>query len=136
MWKWILVTLFAAFLLLIVYWANTAALPPVLFFIYMFPMGDKIAHMLLMGTMSFLVNYALTGRTTPIANRPVLIGSLWVLGIVTLEELTQAFNPHRSFSLGDWLFDLIGIVVGGWLAVQLCRYLAKQKKVNMLTDQE
>jgi VanZ family protein len=134
MWKWILVAFFAAFLLLIVYLANTAALPPVLFFIYMFPMGDKIAHMLLMGTMSFLVNYALTGRTTIIANRPVLTGSLWVLGIVTLEELTQAFNPNRSFSFGDWLFDLIGIAAGGWLAVQLCRYLAKQKTANMLTE--
>ncbi|KKI99386.1 hypothetical protein PROH_15510 [Prochlorothrix hollandica PCC 9006 = CALU 1027] len=101
--------------------ANQGNLPPLLRFYANLPLGDKVGHGLLMGTLSFLVNWAWQGQCWRWRSWPIPKGSVVVLAIVTLEELSQGFIPSRSLSWSDWFADLGGIVLGGWLAVRLTR---------------
>lgn len=90
------------------------------------PYFDKIAHFLLMGGFSFLVNLLLRARTISVWNFSCLIGSLIVLGIVTIEEFSQMFIGGRSFDIGDLIADYAGIILFGELARFVYRkYLEK-----------
>ena len=84
------------------------------------PFGDKIGHFCLMGMLSFLVNSALNVRTIRFWTLNYLLGSLIVLAIVTLEEISQIFISGRSFDFGDLTFDFLGIFVFGELARLFC----------------
>jgi hypothetical protein len=86
-------------------------------FIYRIPMADKIGHFVLMGILSFLVNYFLKVRKITILTRKMLLGSLLVLVVVTIEELSQILLQYRSFSIMDLLCDYGGILLAGRLAV-------------------
>jgi hypothetical protein len=106
--------LFGLVLLAIVFAAGTR--PEYFFFIYQIPGADKTGHFLLMGTFSFLVNTACSGQRISIFSLKVLKGSLMVIGLVTLEELTQLFVITRTFSLLDLGADYFGIFLFGRLA--------------------
>ena len=68
------------------------------------PGVDKVVHGLL-----FLV-LALTGRWAGI--RQSLLGAALV-GYAAVSELVQGLTPlDRSMSVGDWLADVLGVVVG------------------------
>lgn len=90
-------------------------------FIDYLPLGDKIGHFCLMGTLSFLVNSALRARTFQTGKFNYLFGSLIVLIIVTLEEFSQIFIRGRSFDFGDLIVDYLGIFVFGELARRVYR---------------
>jgi VanZ family protein len=120
--QWVLVMLalgFSLFLVAIVVLANRGEIDHYLGFFIALPYGDKIGHFLLMGTLSFLVNLCLKARTFSIANLRLLVGSVVVAAIVSAEELSQAFNPNRTLSLGDWLADIAGIILFGQVAAYL-----------------
>ena len=100
-------------------------MPAVFTAVYHIPHGDKVAHFLLMGTLSFLVNLALHGRTIHLhPSRPMLLGTLAVTLIVLLEELSQIFLPSRTFSLADLTADFLGIFLFGRLAAWLNGHFA------------
>ncbi len=80
------------------------------------PYFDKIAHFLLMGVFSFLVNLVLKGRKFSIWKLRYLSGSLIVLIIVTIEEFSQIFISGRAFDPGDLVADYLGIILFGELA--------------------
>ena len=109
------VVLFGVVLLAIVVAADRAALPGWIRRLYDFPGGDKVGHLLLMGTFAFLADLAARGRR--IAGR-VPLGSAVVAGLVTAEELTQALFPARTFSGLDLAASLAGIATGAWLAAR------------------
>lgn len=113
---------FAAFLLVIVGLADQGALPELLKRIHDLPGGDKLGHFGLMGTMALLADLAFRGRW-----RGLPAGSVTVLVIVTLEELSQLWFPQRSFSLSDLAADYAGIVCGAWLAGRLTGKAANRK---------
>lgn len=71
------------------------------------PHGDKLAHFSLMAIATFLSNVALRGR----AWRRILLGSLAVFVLITLEEVRQHFVPMRSFSVGDLVANTVGIAL-------------------------
>ena len=81
------------------------------------PGGDKCGHFLLMGLFSFLLNASLCCRTVEVFLRRMLLGSVIVSVVVTLEELSQIFLQYRSFDLVDLLFDYLGIWVFGKVAL-------------------
>lgn len=113
--KW-LTGLFIIILILIVIIANLGLGSEYFPFIYNVPGLDKVGHFFLMGTLSFLVNFILKAKKINILSLDILIGSLVVIVVVTLEELSQLFLIYRAFSWLDLLFDLGGIFLGGRLA--------------------
>lgn len=80
------------------------------------PYFDKVAHFLLMGGFSFLVNLWLKIKTFSVWKFRYLAGSSIVLIIVTLEEFSQIFISGRSFDIGDLAADYAGIIIFGELA--------------------
>jgi VanZ family protein len=81
-------------------------------FVGRIPCGDKLGHLVLVGTLSLLLNLMLEGRRGPGRRPRILPGSVLLLVVMTLEEGSQAFIPHRSFDPLDWLANVIGIFCG------------------------
>lgn len=80
------------------------------------PYFDKIAHFFLMGGFSFAVNLLLKAKDLALWKFRFLLGTLIVLLIVTVEEVSQIFVLGRSFDLGDLAADYAGILIFGELA--------------------
>ncbi|MCO6450677.1 MAG: VanZ family protein [Caldilineales bacterium] len=117
----VLTVLFVLFLAFVVLAADKGYAGQLFGVLYGFPGGDKVGHFLLMGTLSFLVNFTLRARTIRLGKVDILLGTLIVLAIVTLEEFTQILMDNRSFSLIDLTFDYAGIILFGYAAARLAR---------------
>lgn len=85
-------------------------------FIRFIPFGDKIGHFLLMGILSCLVNLWLKMRTVGFGKIRYLLGSVIVLGLVTLEEFSQLFIGGRTFDKSDLVANFLGILIFGEIA--------------------
>ena len=116
---------FILVLILIVVIANLGLGSTYFPFIYSIPGFDKIGHFFLMGVLSFLINLLLKAKKVHILSFSFLIGSLAVILVVALEELSQLFLIYRAFSWLDLVFDLGGIFLGGRLASWLNNRQAK-----------
>lgn len=86
-------------------------------YLYFIPNVDKVGHFTLFGVLSFFINKALGCRQRNVLGNVVLVGSLWVISFVTLEEFTQIFIESRNFDITDLMYDMVGIYAGGFLAV-------------------
>jgi len=122
--KW-LTGVFILILILIVVIANLGLGSKYFPFIYSIPGLDKIGHFILMGVLSFLVNLLLKGKKVQILYFKFLLGSLVVIFVVALEELSQLFLIYRAFSWLDLVFDLGGIFLGGQLVAWLKKHQAQ-----------
>ena len=80
------------------------------------PMGDKLGHFFLMGTMVFLVNLSLKCKKIQIGKFWVQKGLVIVAPFVFLEEFSQMFISSRQFSSGDMLADLLGLLFFSYLS--------------------
>jgi VanZ family protein len=89
------------------------------------PYGDKIAHFLLMGFFSFLLNLALKARTIKVWKINFLLGTLIVLVVVFIEEFSQKFIRGRSFDYTDLIADFAGILIFGEIARLICKRFFK-----------
>ncbi|MDQ3037265.1 MAG: VanZ family protein [Myxococcota bacterium] len=116
----------AALVATIVFLADTDRLAPLLTAVHAVPLGDKLGHVVLMGTLALTVDLALHARTVTVARVPLRVGSMAVLAVVVLEELSQRWLPSRNFDLGDLAADVIGIAIGGALASLLLRRRASR----------
>jgi hypothetical protein len=85
------------------------------------PGGDKVGHFCLMGGFAFVANLAFACRRVLIAKKHLLLGSLIVTTLVTLEEFSQIWMPTRTFDLLDLSADFFGIWLIGSLAERLTR---------------
>jgi VanZ family protein len=65
----------------------------------------------MMGIFAFLLNWSLNFKQI----WRISLGSLIVLVIVTIEEISQIFIRGRTFSWNDLVADLLGIVIFGEL---------------------
>jgi hypothetical protein len=88
-------------------------------FLASIPCGDKLGHLGLVGTLSFLLNLVLDGRRAPGRRGGMMPGSLILLVLMTLEEGSQAFLAYRSFDLLDGLANIVGIICGEGLVRML-----------------
>lgn len=95
----------AAFVTLIAL-ANLGAVPHLFHLAAQIPGGDKFMHLLLTGTLALLLNLKLNRHTTG----PIMTGSLCVLILMTLEESSQIFLPHRTADLADALANTAGVL--------------------------
>jgi VanZ family protein len=89
------------------------------------PYGDKAGHFILMGLFSLILNTALSCRTLRVWRLYLLLGSLIVAIVVTLEEFSQLLIRYRSFDPVDLCFDYAGIFLFGQLAYWMGRGFAK-----------
>lgn len=80
-------------------------------FVQRVPYGDKVGHFCLFSTFTFFIIAASNGRTCKLVGVNLFMGSLLVVGFVTLEEASQLFIQTRTFDVFDWLADLAGIVI-------------------------
>jgi VanZ family protein len=103
-------------------------------FVYFFPYGDKIGHFVLMGTFSLMLNLALDAKTFRLGRLNVLVGSVIVLIVVTLEEFSQIFIRGRSFDVSDLIVDFAGIFLFGELAGFICRKFFKKSETAGVAD--
>ena len=79
----------------------------------LFPNADKVAHLLLFGSVAFL-------------GLKIGIPARWLLGLLVanavVSELVQHFLlPHRSGDPFDSMADLVGVAVGAWLGFRAVR---------------
>ncbi len=98
---------FFAFILFVIYLADTADYNFAFRLVGHIPQGDKICHALLYGTMALLLNYSLMFKN--FYQTPFFLGSVIVLLFATLEECTQYYIPSRTFDLWDLVADFVGI---------------------------
>lgn len=116
--KWLTI-IFVIILIIIVVAANMGLGPSFFAFVYLLPGGDKAGHFILMGFLSFLINSVMRASRIKVFNFDLLKGSLIVLAIVTIEELSQLFLKHRGFSIFDLFFDYTGIIIFGHFAAYM-----------------
>ena len=96
-------------------------------FINGIPNGDKLGHVVLIGTLSLLCNLAIRARPRGKLARWITLPTLILLVLLSLEELAQAFIPTRTCDFFDWLADLAGLALGQVAAAgleRLCRMIA------------
>ena len=79
------------------------------------PCGDKLGHLLLVGTLTVLLNLNLKRRPCGL----LMLGSVVVLAGMTLEEGSQMFFPQRSFDGFDALANVVGVICGEGLVRML-----------------
>jgi polysaccharide biosynthesis protein VpsQ len=121
--KW-LAALYVLFLVVLVFLVDQKQYQFLFRFVRQTPHADKVGHLLLMGLFSFTINLALSARRISIGRVSLLLGSLIVLLVVTLEEFSQRYVRYRTFDLLDLLFDYTGIFLFGQLAL----YLMKRRR--------
>jgi len=81
-------------------------------FIDHIPQGDKLGHVVLIGTMAFLCNLAIVPRPRAWLPRFITLTTLVLLVLLSLDELAQAFIPTRTCDIFDWLANLAGLALG------------------------
>jgi VanZ family protein len=79
------------------------------------PWGDKITHILIIGMLAFLFNYALAGRRIRLGFWSMPLAILVTYLFMTCEEISQIWIPGRNFEWVDLTANYIGITVA-WLA--------------------
>ena len=102
----------------IVWQADRGALPGWVGVLMTLPGMDKLGHFVLVGALAWCVNFGLSWRRLRLFSRELLLGSLLIFGLVTLEELSQAFLALRDFSWFDLAANYLGIFAAGLFASQ------------------
>jgi VanZ family protein len=114
--RWLPFVAFTAFVACVIASANTGTMPRVFAWIGRQPFGDKIAHFVLIGTITFLLDHALAGRRVTIGRWRVGLALLLVAVVMTIEEFSQLWIPGRDFELGDLAANYAGIAVAALAA--------------------
>jgi polysaccharide biosynthesis protein VpsQ len=116
----LLTALYCGVIALVIYLADHSQTQYVLAWVRAIPWADKIGHFLLVGGMSFVLNYSFKAKRFWVGPVSFLTASVIVFTIMTLEEVSQIFIATRSFDPGDLLFDYAGIWLFGLLAKRAC----------------
>ena len=75
---------------------------------------DKTVHFLSIVPGTILFNAVLRYRVIPVGNRQLLVGTLIVVVLVSIEECLQIYIPFRSFDLIDLFADFAGIALADY----------------------
>ena len=117
-WLYLATLLFAGLILLISLSASMGWATPWFARVRQIPGGDKLAHFLLIGGMSLLLNLSLRGTKIRLLGKEFLLGSCVLFVLVTIEEFTQLGMVNRTFDLIDLGSNYLGIFVFGQLALR------------------
>ena len=94
------------------------------------PLGDKAGHFILIGALSFLLNWIMQASEFRVLGFSVLRGSAILMLCAFLEELSQLCFRSRTFDIYDLLADALGIWLFGIWATR--RWRASSAKMPIL----
>ena len=70
---------------------------------------DKVAHFVLVGLFAWLFNSVFSLGYINLARLRIFVGTVVIVAVLTLEELTQLWIPTRHFELLDLLAGYLGM---------------------------
>jgi polysaccharide biosynthesis protein VpsQ len=111
--RWVPFLLFFLFVAGIIVGNNVGRLRSITSWVGNLPFGDKWGHFILIGILTFLLNYALNGKMVKIGRLNILLGCSIVAVAITLEEFSQIWIPLRTFDLVDLSANYLGITAAG-----------------------
>ncbi|MCF6458594.1 VanZ family protein [Pseudoalteromonas sp. MMG024] len=114
-------SLFFAFIIWIIYLANTGQHSIFFELVRLIPYGDKVGHLGLFGVLTLLANLATKFKVFKLGKIKIFCGSAIVFVFVTFEELSQHFLPTRTFDIFDYAADMLGILLFTWLSYILAK---------------
>jgi polysaccharide biosynthesis protein VpsQ len=100
---------------LMIFWLNTNTMPSIVSAMYDFPLGDKIGHFVVYGTLAYLLTWAMPFRRVSFGRFSLPLGVLIAIVIATLEELSQVFVIRRNADIYDLLASYLGIYASTWI---------------------
>ena len=107
----LLSALFLAFIIWIIYLANTGQNSIFFEFVASIPYGDKLGHFCLFGALTLAANFAFRLKQVHFVGLNIYRGSALVFLFVLLGELSQHFIPNRTLDISDFIADVFGILV-------------------------
>ena len=106
---------YATLLAVVTLLADTGNLQLALHRLHQLPLGDKVIHFTLVGTLALLLNLSIHRGADVSLIRRILPGSLIVIIASTLEEYSNTMLSFRSWSVGDLIANYLGILCIGIL---------------------
>lgn len=122
-WKrWLPFSLFFLFVAGIIIGSGLGQISSITNWVNDVPFGDKSGHLLLIGTLTFLLNYGVNGRIVKIGRLKILLGCAIVAVAITVEEFSQISIPARTFDWLDLCANYLGIALAGivWFHTHPC----------------
>lgn len=113
---------FSAFILWILYLANTGGQSIFFELVNAIPFGDKLGHFGLFGTLTLLMNFACKLKTIKVRSVNLYFGALIVFSFTVIEELSQFFIASRTLDITDLVADIAGILFFSWLTFLLNKW--------------
>lgn len=105
--RWLPFGIFLGLVAGVIVGADRGTLHAMLGWVNSYPYFDKVGHVVLIGTLAFLLDHALVGRTV----WRLQLGGLLVAAAMTLEEISQAWMPTRTFDLVDLAANYTGVLL-------------------------
>lgn len=99
--------------------ANLGQLGSTFAFAQKIPYFDKFGHFVLMGGLAFLAMIAFVPRMEGTQRKSTTKVIIILLTVIALEEASQHFIPSRTFSVADFLFGVIGVLIAGAVSKHL-----------------
>ena len=123
--KW-LTFFFVLFIILIIVLADMGILARYVGFVYAMPYGDKAGHFILYGILALLINLTIFRSRPDPSSSPrtsqklltVKTGLILAL-LIGVEEFSQRYFSHRTFSGLDLSFSYLGVIAFSWLALKI-----------------
>jgi polysaccharide biosynthesis protein VpsQ len=113
--RWLPFSVFFLFVVGIIVANDLGQIQSIISWVNSIPFGDKVGHTIFIGTLAYLLNYALIDRTIKIGHCKILLGCVIIAVAITLEEFSQIWIPSRTFDLIDMAANYAGIVIASWL---------------------
>jgi polysaccharide biosynthesis protein VpsQ len=108
--------LFLAFLGLVIFWANTNTMPTALRDIYRFPLGDKIGHFVIYGTLAYLLTWAMPFRRISVGRFSLPLGVvIAIIDCHASKNSARYFILRRNADMFDLLAGYLGIYASTWI---------------------
>jgi len=105
--------LYVSLILGVVFLADSGHLPRSIQRIHDLPHVDKLIHFSIFGSLALCFNLTLASNRRWSVTRAIVIGSIVVLMLSTLEEGTNMWVPYRDWSLGDLTANYLGVLCLG-----------------------
>ena len=117
----VVTVLFFAFIVWVIFMANTGQNTIFFDFVRSIPYGDKLGHLLLFGTLVLGANIGTRFKSMNVWGGRVYIGTAAVTLFVIAEELSQSFVPARTMDVMDLCADVVGIAAFTALSATLSK---------------